>query len=117
MSYCQHNPGHRKRLLWAFVLLSLLVHGLVLMLPDRPVQNNHRLVFSSPIQVTILSSRVENDSTGSGHDTSHTDDHRETAAPETQKAEQSKQETVTNRPRADTASHHEKMVMTKPASL
>lgn len=117
MSYYQQNSGHRKRLLGVFILLSLLVHGLVLMLPDRSVQNNHRLEFSSPIQVTVISSRVENNSTVSGRDATHTDNHRNTAAAASHTTQQSKQETVTDRSSVDTARHDVKMVNSKPATV
>jgi len=117
MSYYQQNSGHRKRLLGVFILLSLLVHGLVLMLPDRSVQNNHRLEFSSPIQVTVISSRVENNSTVSGRDARHTDYHRNTAVAAAQTMQQSKQETVTGRSSVDTARHDVKMVNSKPATV
>ena len=117
MSYYQQNSGHRKRLLGVFILLSLLVHGLVLMLPDRSVQNNHRLEFSSPIQVTVISSRVENNSTVSGRDATHTDNHRNIAAAAAQTTQQSKRETVTGRPSVDTVRHDVKMVNSKPATV
>lgn len=117
MSYYQQNSGHRKRLLGVFILLSLLVHGLVLMLPDRSVQNHQRLEFSSPIQVTVISSRVENNSTVSGRDATHTDYQRNTAAPAAQTTEQSKQQTVTGRPSVDTARRDGKKVKSKPATV
>lgn len=117
MSYYQQNSGHRKRLLGVFILLSLLVHGLVLMLPDRSVQNHQRLEFSSPIQVTVISSRVENNDTGSGRDATHTDYQRNTAAPAAQTTEQSKQQTVVDRASVETTRRDGKRVKSKPATV
>lgn len=116
MSYYRQNQGHRKLLGW-FILLSLLAHGLLLMLTDRPVQKNYRPEFSSPIQVTVVSSRVEHSIAGSGTVARHLDNDREQATPAAQMPELSKQEAITGLSSVDTVSRNEEKVKSIPAAV
>jgi len=115
MSYYQQNQGHRK-LLGGFILLSLLAHGLLLMLPDRTLQNNHRLEFSSPIQVTVISSRVMDSPTGSETDAWRMDGNQQATATTVQAPEQPKHEAIAGRPGVDTGRRNVELAKSKPAA-
>ena len=47
---------HRNLLGW-FIILSLLAHGLILVIPANKEETNLYLNMSSPLQVTVISSR------------------------------------------------------------